>query len=102
MNEPWPQGAVGWGYVFAPGMGAVLTYAPPRIAAAAPFDMVACMLTMSAVVSAGMDFTPVEEEEGERKGKGRRGEIVCWLEGGLLREGRGGSSCWSWWRWRRR
>ena len=22
-------GAVGWGYIFAPGMGAVLTYAPP-------------------------------------------------------------------------
>ena len=71
-------GAVGWGYVFAPAMGAVLTYAPRRVASAAPFVAVALMLTSAAIASLGMDFSPVDEEEragtsakaGEDEGEG--------------------------------
>ena len=55
-------GAVAWGYVFAPAMGATLTYAPRRVAAAAPFVAVAALLTISAGVSLGLDFTPVDTD----------------------------------------
>ena len=59
-------GAVAWGYVFAPAMGATLTYAPRRVAAAAPFVAFAALLTVSAGVSLGLDFTPAESDARNR------------------------------------
>ena len=59
-------GAVSWGYIFAPLSGAIQTFSPAGVKTAFPFVAFPALLTLSAFVSLGMDFTPehgVPEED---------------------------------------
>jgi MFS family permease len=56
-------GAISWGFVFGPLMGALLTYLPPDQATKAPFVAYPVFLAMSAVTTLGFDFSPIAEEK---------------------------------------
>ena len=79
-------GAVSWGYIFAPLSGAIQTFSPPAVRTVFPFVAFPALLTASAFVSLGMDFTPAEHGEVEKTeagGEGREGGGVCegaWVE----------------------
>ena len=72
-------GAVSWGYIFAPLSGAIQTFSPPAVRTVFPFVAFPALLTASAFVSLGMDFTPAEHGEVEKTeagGEGREGVPV--------------------------
>ena len=74
-------GAVSWGYIFAPLSGAIQTFSPAGVRAAFPFVAFPALLTMSAFVSLGMDFTPehgvpIEEDERDGGGEAEEGTAV--------------------------
>ena len=72
-------GAVSWGYVFAPLSGAIQTFSPARVKVAFPFVAFPALLTLSAFVSLGMDFTPehdVPKEDESDGGEAEEGTAV--------------------------
>ena len=58
-------GAVSWGFLFGPAMGAALTYLPTTLANHAPFVVYPIFLAASAATTLGFDFTPFSEEFGD-------------------------------------
>ena len=66
-------GAVSWGYIFAPLSGAIQTFSPPAVRTVFPFVAFPALLTASAFVSLGMDFTPAEHGEVEKTEAGGEG-----------------------------
>lgn len=67
-------GAVSWGFVFGPLMGALLTYLPSDAANRAPFVAYPAFLAMSAVTTLGFDFSPHEDED-EEKDRGKDEDV---------------------------
>ena len=57
-------GAVSWGFIFGPLMGAALTYLPTDAANRAPFVAYPVLLAMSAATTLGFDFSPLAAADG--------------------------------------
>ena len=66
-------GAVSWGFIFGPLMGALLTYLPTSAANRAPFVAYPVLLAMSAATTLGFDFAPLEMrgDDGEEATRAR-------------------------------
>ena len=69
-------GAVAWGFVAAPLMGATLTYAPERVASWAPFACSLSSLWIAAVASLGMEFEKPGGNAGGKRERERSGNDV--------------------------
>ena len=61
-------GAISWGFIFGPLMGAALTYLPTDAANRAPFVAYPVLLAMSAATTLGFDFSPLAAAEGGEGG----------------------------------
>ena len=57
-------GAVSWGFIFGPLMGALLTYLPRDAANRAPFVAYPVLLAISAATTLGFDFAPLAASDG--------------------------------------
>ena len=68
-------GAVSWGFIFGPAMGAALTYLPAKYAQHAPFIAYPIFLAMSAVTTTGFDFTPFEETSEHERNEHERNRV---------------------------